>query len=142
MSAEKKVALIQRMFEAFAHGDIQTILDNCAEDCEFQAIGPAAIPHAGTHVGREAIRDNYFGPLMATQTNQRRKIDRYVVEGDAVVAIGRYTATVISTGKTLDTPIALIFELEGGKVKRNLLLSDSAAGEAAYKAAASAARPT
>jgi hypothetical protein len=46
MSEQQNVSLIQKMFEAFGRGDIRTILDSCAADCEFYYPGPAIIPKA------------------------------------------------------------------------------------------------
>jgi uncharacterized protein len=101
MSEQQNVTLIQKVFEAFGRGDVQTILDNCTNDCEFYHPGPAIIPYAGTKKGRADIQ-GYFDALIGTQSNANLSIDQFVAQGDTVVAIGRYTAKVKSTGKPID----------------------------------------
>lgn len=138
MSEQQNVTLIQGMFEAFGRGDVQTILDNCTSDCEFYCPGPAIIPYAGTSRGRAEIR-SYFDALIGTQSNQNLRIDQFVAQGATVVAIGRYTARVKSTGKAIDTPVVLTFLVQDGKVKQHMLVGDSAALAASYSASAAAA---
>jgi ketosteroid isomerase-like protein len=67
-------------------------------------------------------------------------IDRFVAQGDTVVAIGHYSAQVKSTGKSIDSPVMLAFEFQDGKIKRHLVMGDTAAITDSYTAAAAAAR--
>lgn len=138
MSEQQNVILVQKAFEAFGRGDIQTIHDQCASDCEFYCPGPATIPYAGTKKGRAEIQ-GYFDTLIGTQSNQNLSIDEFVAQGDTVVAIGRYTATVKSTGKPIETPVVLTFTVQDGKIARHMVVGDTAAIAASYTASAAAA---
>jgi len=44
VSEQQNVALVQKTLEAFGRGDVQTILDLCSSDCEFNSPGPQIIP--------------------------------------------------------------------------------------------------
>lgn len=139
MSQQENIALIQTLFDAFGRGDIQAILDSCTRDCEFNCPGPAVIPYAGRKKGAAEIQ-NYFEALIGTQSNANLAIDQFVAQGDDVVAIGRYTARVISTGKQFNTPVVLTFRVEGGKIAQHMVLGDTAAISASYAGAAAAGR--
>ncbi len=131
MSEQQNVNLIQKLFEAFGRGDVQTILDNCTSDCEFYCPGPAIIPYAGKSRGRSGIQA-YFSALIGTQSNINLNIDQFVAQGATVVAIGHYTAHVTSTGKLVDSPIVLTFLVQGGKVKQHMVVGDTANVAACY----------
>ncbi len=139
MNEQQNVALVQKALEAFGRGDVQTILDLSSDDSEFRCPGPEIIPYTGTKRGRAEIQ-TYFDALLTTQKNANLSIDRFVAQGDTVVAIGHYTAQVKSTGKSIDSPVMLAFELQDGKIKRHLVMGDTAAIADSYTAAAAAGR--
>jgi hypothetical protein len=137
MSEQQNVTLIQKLLEAFGRGDVQTILDHCTKDCEFYCPGPSSIPYAGKKKGRAEIQ-SYFDALGGTQSEANLSIDQFVSQGDTVVAIGRYTAKVNSTGKPIDTPVVLTFNVQDGKVTRHMVIGDTAALAASYTGSAAA----
>jgi ketosteroid isomerase-like protein len=63
-----------------------------------------------------------------------------VAQGDAVVAIGRYSAQVASTGKSFDVSVMLAFEIQNGKIARHTALGDTAAVAHSYRSVGAAAR--
>jgi hypothetical protein len=81
----------------------------------------------------------YFEQLLGTQKNQNLRIDQFVAQGDMVVAIGHYSAQVAATGKSIDSDVMLSFRIENGKIKKHLVLGDTAAVAGAYTTAAAAA---
>ncbi len=138
MSDQQNVALVQKVLEAFGRGDVQTILDSLTEDCEFYNPGPANIPYTGTHKGHAEIRQRYFEPLLGTQNSADLKIDQFVAQDNTVVAIGRYKAKVNATGKPIDTSVAIIFQIQGGKIQKNMVLGDTDSLAESYRGAAAA----
>jgi len=138
MNEQQNVALIQKMFEAFRRGDIQAILDSLSPDCEFFHPGPAVIPYTGRKKGRAEIQA-YFAAITSNQSNHNIRIDQFVAQDDNVVAIGWYTGVVNSTRKTIDSPVVFTFEVQRGKVRRHMLITDTAALVASYSASRSAA---
>ena len=138
MNESDNIALVQRAFGSFGRGDIQGILDLVTEDTDWVMPGPAIIPHAGTRKGPGEIRE-FFDLLMSTQSDQSLVIDQYVAQDNTVVALGRYTATITTTGKQLKTPAVFVFQIRNGKFARQEIYTDTAAGAESYTPAAAAA---
>ena len=133
MSEQQNVAVIRNAFEAFGRGDLDGLLASCRSDCEFYCPGPASIPYSGTKKGHSEIR-RYFETIMGTQSKADVGIERFVAQGDTVVAIGRYRATVIGNGRPIDTPVVFTFDLQDGKIARHMVLGDTAGIAASYTA--------
>jgi len=111
MNDQDNIGLIRKIYAAFGTGDVQTILDSVAD-------GAGWIHHDPT-TGGKVIADNF------------------IAQGDAVVALGSYKATVRTTGAEIDTPIAHIFTVRNGKVVRWEGFSDTALVAAAHTGKAS-----
>jgi uncharacterized protein len=140
MSEQQNAALIQSLYDAFASGDVAHIISRLTPDVDWIVEGPAVIPYAGTYKGPEQVRQSFFGPLAEGEINQKLTMQPLLAQGDQVAGIGRYTATVIATGKTYDTAVAHFFTVRDGKVTRLHEVMDSAAIADAYPGAASVAR--
>lgn len=136
MTEQDNVNLIQKIYAAFGAADLQTILNNVNQDAEWVNHGPATIPYGGNFTGRVAA---FFQAIGESTTGGKVNAERFIAHGDTVVAIGRYTATVKSTGSKIDTPLAHIFSVRDGKVSSWVGFSDSAAVAAAHTGATAAA---
>jgi len=55
MNEQENVKAVERIYTAFGQGDIPTILNMLAEDIDWLFHGPAEIPFAGRHKGREKV---------------------------------------------------------------------------------------
>ena len=66
--------------------------------------------------------------------------EKYIAQGENVVSIGRYTASVPETGAQIDSPIAHVFTVSGGQVSGWIGFSDSAAVAAAHTSGATSIR--
>ena len=137
MAEQDNVALIRKMYEAFGAGDVKTILDSASPDAEWVNYGPSTVPYMGNFNGRVPA---FFQAIGETTTGGKVTAGKYIAEGDIVVTLGRYTATVRGTGVKIDTPIAHIFTIRDGKVASWAGFSDSAAVAAAHSGAASSAK--
>jgi ketosteroid isomerase-like protein len=138
MKEQQNIALIQKTFEAFGRGDIQAILDTFSADAEVFYPGPSIIPQAGRRKGQAEIR-TYFDAISTNQSNHNIRIDQYVAQDDNVVVIGWYSGVVNSTGRTIDVPVVFTFEVRDGRVKRHMLITDTAAQATSYTASSSTA---
>lgn len=136
MGEQANTTLIESLYAAFNRGDIQTILTNSAPNAEWINFGPGAVPYCGDFSGR--ITD-FFQAIGQSTTDGKVVMNRAIESGDIVVTEGRYTATVRSTGAKIDTPIAHIFTLRGGKVVSWRGYADSAAVLAAHTGKAASA---
>ena len=62
MSDQPNVKLIKSAYAAFTRGDLQTILDLCSEDLDFQHPMPQTIwPWAGKRKGRAGLAEFMMG---------------------------------------------------------------------------------
>src|SRR5581483_10879903 len=113
MAEQDNINLIQKIYTAFGAGDVQTILNNLGTNAEWVNYGPGAIPYAGNFTGRIPA---FFQAIGDSSSDGKVAADRFVAQGDNVVAIGRYTATIRKTGARVDTPIAHVFTVRNGKV--------------------------
>jgi ketosteroid isomerase-like protein len=139
MNEKQNIELVQRMYLAFARGDIQTILDSLTPDVEWIAEGPEIIPYAGKRVGPSQTMD-FFRELATTQADMKLTMKEFVAQGDQVASLGRYAGKVTATGKTFDVVVAHFFTVRNGKVSRFVNVTDTAAVADAYGASAAAAR--
>ena len=126
MNEQDNVELIRKMYAAFGTGDVQTILDSVADNAEWVNYGPATIPYAGSRSGKTQIKE--FFVAIANSTNGGKVIaENFIAQGENVVAIGRYKATVRNTGAEINTPVAHLFTVRKGKVVKWEGFSDTAA---------------
>jgi len=137
MNEQSNVALVKQLYDAFAKGDIKTILDHVTEDVKWSSPGPASIPYAGERTGPAQVRE-FFERLVGTQENVNLSPDQFVAQGDAVAVLGRYTGNVKGSGAPFDSPIAHFFTIRGDKVSQWVGMSDTAHAAAAYTAVAAA----
>jgi uncharacterized protein len=133
--SEENIGVIQTTYAAFNTGDIQALLANVAPNAEWVNYGPDAVPYFGNFTGRIAA---FFNAIGESTSGGNVAIDRYMASGDTVIAEGRYTATVRSTGQRIDAPIAHVFTLRGGKITSWRGYGDTAAILAAHTARSAA----
>jgi len=136
MSEQANIALIQKIYAAFSTGDIQTILNNVAADAEWINHAPASVPYGGNFTNRIPA---FFQAMGDSITEGKVAADKFIAQGDSVVALSRYTAKVRGTGAKIDSPIAHIFTVQNGKVTGWIGFADSAALAAAHTGTAASA---
>jgi ketosteroid isomerase-like protein len=135
MSERSNVQVIQAAYAAFQRGDIQSILDSLTEDVQW--IAPPIEPVAGTYRGRAEVA-NFFQKVNEISDFVSFDPREYVAQGDRVIALGSYRASVRSTGKEYQCDWAMAFTVRDGRVAEFQEFTDTAAIAAALPAAASA----
>ena len=117
-------AIIQRLYENFSTGDIQAVTAAFADDIEWtEADG---FPLAGTYIGPQSVVENVFMRLGEFSENWGVVIDRYVADGDTVVADGKYTWNNKETGEPCEVRMAHVWTLADGKATTFLQHVDTA----------------
>ena len=139
MNEQDNVALIRKVYAAFAAGEVKTILDNVSDDAGWINYGPETIPYAGSRSGKAQIRE-FFQAIGVSTTSGTVIPEKFITQGDNVVAIGRYRATVRTTGANIDTPVVHVFTVRDGKIARWEGFSDSALVAEAHTGRAAAGR--
>ncbi|KTT21246.1 nuclear transport factor 2 family protein [Pseudacidovorax intermedius] len=107
---------IQALYAGFATGDMPAILANMAPDIAWtEAEG---YPYAGTFHGPQAIVDGVFIKLATEWDGYQAVPERYVSEGDDVVALGHYSGTYKATGNSFRAPFVHAWTVQGGRIVR------------------------
>ncbi|MBD8534414.1 nuclear transport factor 2 family protein [Plantibacter sp. CFBP 13570] len=108
--------VVRRQYLASAAGDLDALRATLAPDVEWTEM--AGFPLAGTYRKPEGVTSNVMERLGADWADWTAHDDTYVVDGDNVVVLARYTATHRGTGKELNARVAHHFVVRGGLIVR------------------------
>ena len=112
MSAQS-VQLIQGLYDAFAKGDVPTVLAALSPDIAWTEA--AGFPYGGTYNGQDAVLSGVFMRL-ATEWQGFAAIPREIIDGgDTVIALGQYSGKYNATGKSFQAEFAHVWRLQDGK---------------------------
>ncbi|WP_435080383.1 nuclear transport factor 2 family protein [Clavibacter michiganensis] len=109
-------AVVRRQYLASAAGDLEALRATLAPDVEWTEM--AGFPLAGTYRTPTGVTSAVMEELGAEWVGWVAHDDTYVVEGEDVVVLARYTATHGITGKALDARVAHHFVVRGGLIVR------------------------
>jgi ketosteroid isomerase-like protein len=133
MLEQQNIDLVKKLYRAFGQGDIKTIVDHLADQLSWRFDAPSVVPYAGEHVTPDQVREGFFQPLASTQKDYALRTEEFIAQDDRVVTVGRYGATVTSTGKSFDLPLVHVWTVQNGKVKRFVNFTDTAEVAEAYR---------
>lgn len=119
------VDLMQKGYDAFARGDLETIRSIWHDDIEWQGPDYDPLPQAGRYEGPDAIFE-MFGRLPEHWDDFRVTPDEWVEQGDTVIALGHTEGRGKSTGEQVKVPFAHVWRIRDGKVERAQVLEDTA----------------
>jgi ketosteroid isomerase-like protein len=135
MSDQANVALVLRVYDEFSRGDIAAVLTHLDPQADLNFEGPSTIPWAGNWHGREGWA-KFFQAVGENLDDLTLTMEPFAVQGDNVVAAGRYQARVKLTGKRIDSPLVHLWTIRNGMVVRCQELTNTAAEAAACTAGA------
>lgn len=110
----RNIGVVEQVYAAFERRDIAGVLEYLAHDAE--AHQSSEVPWGGEYHGHEGFL-HFFGQLTGHVTS-KVVVERYIDAGNHVVALGRTLGKSNHTGKHFDVPIAHVWLIEHGKVKR------------------------
>jgi ketosteroid isomerase-like protein len=134
MSEQDNRALVQRGYDAFGRGDIETLLSLFDENIEWITPGPPEMPTAGRRRGRQQVAE-FFKAVDGLSEIQHFEPHTFICEGDRVVVLGRATERVKATGKVLESEWVHVFTVRNGAVVTFQEYLDTAATVAELQAA-------
>jgi ketosteroid isomerase-like protein len=108
--------VVRRQYLASATGDLEALRATLAPDVEWTEM--AGFPLAGTYRTPEGVTANVMERLAKDWDGWVAHDDTYVVDGESVVVLARYTATNKATGKPIDVRVAHHFVVRGGMIVR------------------------
>lgn len=126
--------VVRRQYLASAAGDLEALRATMAPDVEWTEM--AGFPLAGTYRTPTGVTSNVMEVLGKDWEGWAAHDDSYVVDGENVVVLARYTATHRATGKPLNVRVAHHFIVRGGLIVRFEQFVDTAlVAEASHPAA-------
>jgi ketosteroid isomerase-like protein len=119
--SEQNIEVIKRGYEAFAAGDVETVMSLFDDDIEWVQAGDSAI--SGTYHGKGEL-GQYLGRL--AEKSATVKPLRFLADGDTVVVLSE-TTVGNETGQDAD-----VFTLRDGKTVRAQVYGDTAMMERVF----------
>ena len=116
LTDESPAAVVRRQYLASAAGDLEALRATLAPDVEWTEM--AGFPLAGTYRTPSGVTSNVMEQLGAEWDGWTAHDDAYVVDGENVVVLARYTAQHRGTGKPLAVRVAHHFVVRGGLIVR------------------------
>ena len=131
------VDLIRGAYDAFAKGDVPTVLGLLSPDINWtEAEG---FPYGGTYVGPRAVLENVFMRLGTEWEGFAAVPQEFIDGGDSVVALGKYSGTYKATGKSFQADFAHIWKMKDGKAAKFVQYVDTALVQRALETSAATA---
>ena len=109
-------SVVRRQYVASATGDLEALRATLAPDVEWTEM--AGFPLAGTYRTPQGVTANVMEKLGTEWDGWVAHDDTYVVDGEDVVVLARYTAQHRRTGKPLAVRVAHHFVVRGGQIVR------------------------
>jgi uncharacterized protein len=117
--------LLQKGYDAFAQGDMETIRSIWSDDFEWQGPDYEPLPQAGRLQGPDAVFE-MFGELYEQWDDLSVVPDEFVEDGDTIVALGHVEARAKATGEQVKVPFAHVWRMGDGEAERVQILEDTA----------------
>lgn len=108
--------VVRHQYLASAAGDLEALRATLAPDVEWTEM--AGFPLAGTYRTPDGVTANVMEKLAAEWDDWTAHDDTYVVDGENVVVLARYTARNRATGRPLAVRVAHHFVVRGGLIVR------------------------
>jgi ketosteroid isomerase-like protein len=108
--------VVRRQYLASAAGDLAGLRATLAADVEWTEM--AGFPLAGTYRTPESVTSNVMEALGQGWVSWVAHDDRYIVDGENVVVLARYTARNKATNKALAVRVAHHFIVRAGLIVR------------------------
>src|SRR4051812_46670425 len=108
--------VVRRQYLASARGDLNALRATLADDVEWTEM--AGFPLAGTYRSPTGVTSAVMEQLGASWDDWIAHDDTYVVDGENVVVLARYTARNKATGKEINVRVAHHFIVRGGHIVR------------------------
>jgi uncharacterized protein len=122
--SEDNVATVRGLYEAFAKGDVDSVLAGFDENIEWNE--SQGMPYGGQYNSPQEVAENIFAPIANDWDDFSVEPERILAEDDLVVVLLTYRGKGKETGKDLLMPAAHTWIVRDGKVTKFQQLADSA----------------
>jgi ketosteroid isomerase-like protein len=133
MPADDNIKTIQAIYEAFASGDVEAILDGVTEDVDWAAESSSTgAPWYGVRHGKDGVAA-FFEAFGSTMEVQDFTPFAFAANDDEVHTVVHCRARSRATGKAIDHNLHHFFRFRDGKISYYRGTEDTAQTEAALQ---------
>lgn len=108
--------VVDRMFTAFANGDVEKFIETVSEDTVWIYHGTQIIPK-GTFEGKEGVR-KFFNNILNNTEIINFEPQQFICEGNMVAVLGQEHQRVKKSGKELKQKWVQIYTVENDLITR------------------------
>jgi uncharacterized protein len=119
--SRSNVEVVRRLYEAFNHGAVDSVLEGADPDLEFDA--SERLPDEGVKRGRDAYR-RFLERTFETWARFRVQVDELLDAGDAVVAVVRIVGVGRASQAAVEERSAHVLWLREGRPYRFKVFAD------------------
>ena len=129
---KNNVQRVQQAYADFGSGNIQGILDVCADDIVWRSYENPEVPIAGTFNEKKGVAQ--FFQLLAENIDYSLFEPReFFSDNETVVVLGRHAGTVKKTGKSYDHDWCMVFRFRNEKLLHYFVFVDTLAQAETFK---------
>lgn len=134
---ENNIQIVQDAYDKFTSGDIPGLLNLLSEDVEWITPEIENAPFAGARHGTDEVGE-FFALLDKSEETTKFEPTEFIAQGDRVVVLGKYGATVRETGRSYESGWVHVFNVKDGKITSFVEFNDNALATRAYQKATTA----
>ena len=124
LAVRTNVQIVQEGFNHFGKGNIQGILDLCADDVIWDGFKNPDVPFSGTFYGKEGVQE-FFKRLGESVTFTHFEPREFFSDGNNVFVTGHEEAQVKETGNTYSSDWCMHFRLQDNRFKHFFAYTDT-----------------
>ena len=124
--------IVKKGYECFGSGDIEGLLALYSDDISWDTPKVDNAAYSGARKGKDAVAE-FFELLAGSNSFTKFEPTEFIAEGDKVVVLGNFEATVTATNKTFATDWVHVMTVQDGKVTAFREYFDTAAANQAHQ---------
>jgi ketosteroid isomerase-like protein len=137
MNEQENTKTVQQVYEMFGTGDIDGLLTHVDDNISWMIPPVENAAWTGARTGKPAVT-KFFSELSEAEDFARFEPLEFIAQGDKVVVLGEFEATVKATKKTYQTEWVHVFHLRDGRITEFKEFFDTAKATAAFQRTAAA----
>jgi ketosteroid isomerase-like protein len=115
---QKNANAVNHFYQAIARGDVASARKVLHQELEWTTSEPSGLWFGGTYHGVCSVMNEVILPAYRWITDFRAEMERFLVSGEHVVAIGRFRGRTKTTGEELNAPTTHVWTFRNGKAMR------------------------
>ncbi len=114
--SEENVQVIRAIYEAFAEGDVPTVLEQLDQSIEWNEAEYFIYADHSPYVGPQAVLEGVFARLGSEWEGFTVTPEEFLDAGDRVVSLGTYSGMYKATGREVRAQFAHVWVVREGRV--------------------------